>query len=84
MQGMSLRLMNLVAWCSPLGPVFLRLRNSHAGGGKASPAQGTMRRLEEAGISSVQMLRECSMERLIETGVRKDMALQIVGFLRRR
>jgi helicase len=83
-QGMSLRLMNLVSWCSPLGPVFLRLRNTHSGGGKASPAQGTMRRLEEAGISSVELLRECSTERLIKAGVRKDMALQIVGFLRRR
>ena len=84
MQGMSLRLMNLIAWCSPLGPVFLRLRSSSSGSSKSSPAQGTMRRLEEAGISDVEKLRACSLEDLVKIGVRKELAGQILTFLKRR
>lgn len=84
MQGMSLRLMNLIAWCSPLGPVFLRLRSSNSGGSKSSPAQGTMRRLEEAGISDVEKLRACTLADLVKIGVRKELAGQIITFLRRR
>jgi helicase len=84
MQGISLRLMNLIAWCSPLGPVFLRLRSSMSGSAKSSPAQGTMRRLEESGINSIEALRECSLEYLVKIGVKKELAAQIMTFLRRR
>jgi hypothetical protein len=84
MQAMSLRLMNLISWCSPLGPVFLRLRSSNSGSAKSSPAQGTMRRLEEAGISDVDALRACSLDDLVKIGVRKELASQIQAFLRRR
>lgn len=83
MQGMSLRLMNLIAWCSPLGPVFLRLRSSSSGRSKSSPAQGTIRRLEDAGISDVARLRAYSLEDLIGVGVKKEFAEKIVTFLRR-
>ena len=83
MQAMSLRLMNLISWGSPLGPVFLRLRSSNSGSAKSSPAQGTMRRLEEVGISSVDALRACSLEDLVKIGVRKELASQIQTFLRR-
>jgi helicase len=84
MQAMSLRLMNLISWCSPLGPIFVRLRGTLAGGSKSSPAQGTMRRLEEAGISNIDALRACSLEDLIKVGLKRDLASQIYGFLRRR
>ena len=82
MQGMSLRLMNLIAWCSPLGPVFLRLRAILAGGGQA-PGLATMRRLEDAGVTDVVSLRACTQDDLIKVGVRKDMAAKIGSFLRR-
>jgi hypothetical protein len=84
MQGMSLRLMNLISWCSPLGPVFIRLRSSNSGNSKSSPAQGTMRRLEEAGISDVEKLRACSLDDLVKIGLRKELAGQILTFLKRR
>ena len=84
MQGMSLRLMNLIVWCSPLGPVFLRLRSSMSEGSKSSPAQGTMRRLEEAGITSVEALRACSLDDLLKLGIKRDLAAKIHGFIRRR
>jgi helicase len=83
MHAMSLRLMNLISWCSPLGPVFLRLRSSMSGSAKSSPAQGTMRRLEEAGITDIASLRACKLEDLIKAGVKKAMAAKIVLFLRR-
>jgi hypothetical protein len=83
-RGISLRLMNLVSWCSPLGPVFSRLRANRASGQAASPAQGTMRRLEDAGILSVDQLRTLTLEDFKRLGVRSDIANQIFAFLRRR
>jgi hypothetical protein len=81
---MSLQLMNLVSWCSPLGYLFVRLRSIRAKGSTGSPAQGTMRRLEDAGILSVDALRACSFEDLKAHGIRTDIAVQLQAFLRRR
>ncbi len=80
---MSFQLINLISWCSPLSSLFIRLRTGRTKGGHANPAQGTMRRLEESGITSVELLRNLSMEELMARGVRKDFAQQIRGFLRR-
>jgi hypothetical protein len=76
--------MNLVSWCSPLGPVFCRLRANRTSGQAASPAQGTMRRLEDAGILSVDQLRTLTLEDFKRLGVRSDIANNIFAFLRRR
>jgi superfamily II DNA/RNA helicase len=81
---LSLQLMNLVSWCSPLGSLFVRLRSSLGKGSHGSPAQGTMRRLEDAGISSIESLRSCTLEQMQTLGVRRDIAVQINTFLRRR
>ena len=83
LQAMSLRLMSLVAWCSPLGPVFLRLRNSTSATGSRSPALATIHRLEAAGIRDVEALRGCSTEDLLNIGVRRELAVKIQNFLRR-
>ena len=81
---LSLQLLNMLKWCSPLGAVFSRLRANRSSGQKGSPAQGTMRRLEDAGIVTVAQLREQTLDELISLGVRSDMAAQIQAFLRRR
>ncbi len=81
---MSLQLMNLVSWCSPLGSLFVRLRSTRTKGSSGSPAQGTMRRLEDAGIISVDALRACTLEQLKAYGIRSDIAVQLQAFLRRR
>jgi hypothetical protein len=80
----SLQLMNLVSWCSPLGSLFVRLRSSLGKSSHGNPAQGTMRRLEDAGISNMESLRACSVEQMQTLGVRRDIAAQIITFLRRR
>ena len=43
-----------------------------------------MRRLEDAGITSIDALRACSLEGFAKIGVRKVLAEQILMFLRRR
>lgn len=83
MQGMSLRLMNLISWCSPLGPVFLKLRNTKQGSESPKPGYETMSKLENAGIRSANDLRSCTIERLLQIGLRKNIAHQIIGYLRR-
>jgi helicase len=80
----SLQLMNQVSWCSPLGAVFSRLRSMRAPGQKGSPAQGTMRRIEDAGITTVEHLRTLTVEQIKALGVRSDIASLILVFLRRR
>jgi len=82
-QVLTNRLMNLIAWCSALGPVFVRLRQSRPTGGKPAPAQAAMRRLQEVGIADVTALRACSFDDLKKHGIRKDIAAQIVAFMRR-
>lgn len=84
MQGMSFQLMNLISWCSPLGPVFLRLRNSSSGSSQSSPAQRTMRLLEQAGVSDLEKLRVCSVDGLVLLGVKRRFANQIFQYLKRR
>ena len=58
MSSLSYQLLNLIAWCSPLGPVFVKLRRAQGSGKGQLPAQATMKRLEDGGIHTVEELRE--------------------------
>ncbi|MDB6175499.1 MAG: hypothetical protein JWL59_4810 [Chthoniobacteraceae bacterium] len=80
----NLQVMDLVSWCSPLGPVFLRLRRSVGNNGRQIPAKATMRKLEEAGVTSASELASKTQADLTGLGVRKDLAASIVAFMRRR
>jgi helicase len=82
LRGHSMRLMNLVSWCSPLGPAFLRLRASMQGRSQV-PARETMRKLELAGFNHISMLRSSSVEELGKLGIRRDLAECLIGFSRR-
>jgi len=75
--------MDLVGWCSPLGPVFTRLRSALGRSGKANPAKGTMRQLEEKGVQSIEQLKSLNLDDLLQLGIRKNFANKIIAFTRR-
>ena len=77
------QLMNMLGWCSPLGPIFVRLRRTQSKAGKALPAKATMAQLEQGGFDSAERLAKVSLDDLRRLGVRKDLAKLIVGFMRR-
>lgn len=77
------QLLDLLAWCSPLGPLFVRMRRARAGSSGSLPAKGTMRRLEEAGIGSMEALRAMSEKEIAGLGIQKRHVGTIRAFLRR-
>lgn len=77
------QLLDLVAWASPLGPFFVRMRRSLSGMKGSIPAHATLKRLEEHGIASVDALRALKEEDYQKMGVRKDLVRTIFAFLRR-
>jgi len=81
---LHLQVMNLVSWCSPLGPLFLRIRGTAAKSSRQSPAKATMRRLEDAGINSPSQLLTKTVGDLHQMGIRRDLAEAIIAFVRRR
>lgn len=77
------QLLDLVAWTSPLGPIFVRMRRTLAGVKGATPAHATLRRLEEHGITSVDALRKLTEAEYKRMGIRSDLVRVIGAFLRR-
>ena len=83
MEKNSFQMLDLVGWCSPLGPVFTRLRSSLGHSGRGNPAKGTMKKLEDQGINSMEMLKSLDLEDYLKLGIRKDFASKIMNFSRK-
>ena len=79
----SYQMLDLVGWCSPLGPVFTRLRSLLGRTGKANPSKGTMRQLEAQGVQSIKELQALDLAGYQKMGIRKDFAQKIMGFANR-
>ena len=77
------QLLDLLAWCSPLGPLFVRMRRALASKKGTVPARATLRRIEENGITSVEALRSMNEGDFKQMGIRRDLAGTILGFVRR-
>lgn len=83
MAAQTYQLLDLVAWASPLGPIFVRMRRTLSGAKGATPAHATLRRLEEHGITTVEALRNLAEADYKRMGIRSDLARVIGAFLRR-
>ena len=79
----SFQILDLVGWCSPLGPIFSRLRSSLGSSRKGNPAKGTMKKLEDQGINSIDILKSLDLEDYVKLGIRKDFASKIMNFSRK-
>jgi helicase len=71
-------------YCSPLGPMLLGIRNYLKDHGGQVVGAGTIRRLEEHGITSIASLLTLGVEDLMSMGIRRDFARQIKGYVRRQ
>ena len=77
------QLLDLLSWCSPLGPLFVRMRRAFSSKKGSVPARATLRKLEEQGINSVAKLRTLNESDFKEMSVRSDLAKVIRSFLQR-
>jgi helicase len=77
------QLLDLISWCSPLGPFFVRMRTALSGKKGSLPGQQTMRTLEGHGVHAVSKLNALKVDDLKEMGIRKNYAQMIMGFMNR-
>jgi helicase len=77
MRAHSFALREYLAYCSPLGPVLRTIRATRAGFEGHSVGVRSIRRLEEAGIRSLEDLAPYEITDLIGLGIRQDLAKQI-------
>lgn len=82
-----LQLRERLKYCSPLGALWVDLRRRETGtaNGRASClGAASLRRLENAGVTSVEMLGSMTQEELKNLGVPRRAAEALVGHFRRR
>lgn len=83
MGAQTYQLLDLIAWASPLGPLFVRMRMTLSGLKGSIPAHATLRRLEDRGVTTAMELRNLTEADYKRMGVRADLARVIGAFLRR-
>ncbi|WP_081583514.1 DEAD/DEAH box helicase [Noviherbaspirillum massiliense] len=71
-----------IKYCSALGPLLKQLKRS--AGGRAGVGIQSIRKLEEAGVTSFSELQKLGYEGLIARGIRRDIAKRIASFTRKR
>jgi len=83
MRNQTYDLQERIKYCSPLGPVLRGVRSLLKGGKGHTVGVQTIRRLENAGITSISALVELSAEDFKKIGIRDDFAKQIMEYIRR-
>jgi helicase len=81
MRAQVFGLRNRLKYCSPFGPVLHDLRQATRGTKSVCVGIGTRRRLEEAGIGSVEALAQLGEDDLVRVGVRRDFARLIRTYI---
>lgn len=77
-------LLEHLKYCSPLGPVMRGVRGMVKAKGTQTVGPGTIRRLEDGGITSLKDLAALDVDALVSLGVQKRFAKQIRAYVRRR
>ena len=80
MKMQALDLMERVKWASPLGGFVVSMRRQR---GKAGVGVESIRRLEAAGITQIQLIARMSVDELASNGIRRDIARRIHAQARR-
>lgn len=77
-------LLERLKYCSPLGPILRGVRRTQGGSKKQLVGAQTLRRLEEAGVTSLKELATLDAEALTGLGVQMRFAKQIRAYVRQR
>jgi len=80
----AIGLLDELKYCSPLGPMLLSLRRTRRHAKSNSVGKATIKRLEDAGVTSLRQLAELSEAELVGMGIRRQYAAQITDYIRRR
>ncbi len=84
MRSQAFSLIEELKYCSALGPMVIGIRRMYKHHQGAVVGEGTLRRLEGAGVGSMAEVAQMSRADLVRLGVRSDLAGQIVQYCRRR
>ncbi len=84
MHGQAYDLLERLKYCSSLGPLMRGVRDSPRAGNEPTLGVGTIRKLEAAGVSTLQQVAGMDIEALVATGVQRRFAKQIRAYIRRR
>ena len=71
-----------IKYCSALGPLLRQLKRS--AGKRAGVGVQSIRKLEEAGLTTFGEVQKLGYEGLVAKGVRRDIAKRIASFTRKR
>lgn len=84
MRDQVLLLLNLLKYCSPLGSFLFQMRGYYKNKAHTNVGHLSIRRLENAGITSLQHLSTLQEKDLIEIGLNRNAAAQISKYLQTR
>jgi len=84
MRSQAFGLIEELKYCSALGPMVIGIRRMYRHHKGAVVGEGTLRRLEGAGVASLAEVAGMSRDDLVQVGVRRDLAGQIVQYCKRR
>ena len=83
-RSQAFSLLDELKYCSPLGPMLRSLRRTRKGAKTKTVGKLTIRRLEDAGITSLRQLAGMTLEDLMGIGLRRPFAAQIADYVKRR
>jgi helicase len=81
MRAQTLKLREHIGYCSPLSPVLRAIRATRADSNRSRIGVRSIRRLEEAGIRSIEDLAPIEIGSLVRLGIRQDLAEQIRDYI---
>lgn len=83
-RGQAYDLLERLKYCSPLGPLMRGVRDVLRASKEPTLGVGTIRKLEGAGVTSLQQLAQMDLDAIVAAGVQKRFAKQIKTYIRRR
>jgi hypothetical protein len=84
MRGQAYDLLERLKYCSPLGPLMRGVRNTLQVRNEPTLGVGTIRKLEAAGVTTMQQVAEMDLAAMVAAGLQKRFAKQIRGYIGRR
>ena len=84
MRGQAYDLLERLKYCSPLGPLMRGVRDALRATKEPTLGVGTIRKLEAAGMTTLQQVATMDVPALVAAGIQKRFAKQIQIYIRRR
>jgi len=83
MRSRTYHVMEILNYCSPLGPIIRSLRRSSNGNGPL-PGKKTLEKLAENGITTLQDIVDKGEKGLVDIGIRRNLAKVLLTYSLRR